>query len=521
MRYLLLVLCFFGLLPAAGAETRPNFLIVLADDMGYSDAGCYGGEVATPNLDSLAEGGLRYAQFYSTGRCWPSRAALMTSYYAQQVRRDAFSDEDLGGRPAWAPLLSTVMKEAGYRCYHTGKWHLDGEPLVNGFDRSYSLQDQDRVFSPKVHFLDGVPLPQPGPESGYYATRVIADYAVDFLKEHAANHPDQPFLHYLAFTAPHFPLHALPEDIARYRDRFLAGWDTLREARWKRLCALGLIDCPLSEFDPAIIPPYNVPAEELAARIGAEEVAHAVPWDSLTDAQRRFQATKMAIHAAMVDRMDRELGRVLEQLKAMGAYENTVVLFMSDNGASAEQLIRGEGHEKNAAPGSAGSYLCLGPGFSSLANTPFRLHKIWTNEGGISSPLIIHWPAGIAARGEVRQQVGHFIDVFPTILEIAGVARPGLSGAPEAPGRSLVASFSQDNSVERPYLWWLHEGRAALREGDWKVVKREDETAWALYDLAVDRSEMKNLAEEQPEVAARLAGMWAEAAEQFRGNGRQ
>jgi arylsulfatase len=516
MRHFLAMACLIVWLQTTPAAPRPNFLIVLADDMGYSDAGCYGGEIATPNLDSLAEGGLRYAQFYSTGRCWPSRAALMTGYYAQQVRRDAFADEKLGGRPAWAPLLSTLLKQAGYRCYHTGKWHLDGEPLDNGFDRSYSLHDQDRLFSPKVHFLDGVPLPQPSPESGYYATRVIADYAVDFLKEHAANCPDQPFLHYLAFTSPHFPLQALTEDIDRYRDRFLAGWDALREARWKRLTELGLIHCPLSDFDPAIVPPYNLSAEVLTERIGSGEVAHAVPWDSLTDEQRRFQATKMAIHAAMIDRMDRELGRVLDQLKAMGAYDNTVVLFMSDNGASAEQLIRGDGHDTSAAPGSAGSYLGLGPGFSSLANTPFRLHKIWTNEGGISSPLIIHWPAGIAARGEVRQQAGHFIDISPTILELAGVTSPGISGAPEAPGRSLVSSFGADNNVERPYLWWLHEGRGALRAGDWKVVKREDETAWALYDLSVDRSEMHNLAGAKPEVVAQLAGTWEAAAGQFR-----
>ena len=497
------------------AEPRPNFLIVLADDMGYSDAGCYGGEIETPNLDSLAAGGLRYAQFYSTGRCWPSRAALMTGYYAQQVRRDTFAAEKIGSRPTWAPLLPVLLKQAGYRSYHTGKWHIDGEPLANGFDRSYSLHDQDRFFSPKTHFLDDVALPQPARDSGYYATTAIADYAIDFLKEHQAKYGEQPFLHYLAFTAPHFPLHALQEDIDRYRERYLAGWDALREARWKKLTAMGLVTCPLSAFDPDIIPPHNLPADELASRIGPGEMARAVPWGSLTEEQRHFQATKMAIHAAMIDRMDRALGRVLDQLKAMGAYENTVILFASDNGASAEQIIRGDGHYTNAAPGSADSYLGLGPGFSSLGNTPFRLHKIWTNEGGISSPLIVHWPKGIAARGEVRQQVGHFIDLAPTLLEIAGVAKPDLAGAPEKPGRSLVSSFSTDNSVERPHLWWLHEGRAAIREGDWKAVKREGETAWSLYNLAVDRSEMTNLATEHTDVVTRLAKLWDEASAQF------
>lgn len=516
MRLFLLLLSTLFASLGASAQTRPNFLIVLADDMGYSDAGCYGGEIETPNLDSLAEGGLRYAQFYSTGRCWPSRAALMTGFYAQQVHRDVFPDEKLGNRPAWAPLLPTMLKEAGYRCYHTGKWHIDGEPLKNGFDRSYSLHDQDRFFSPKTHFLDDVPLPQPSPDSGYYATTAIADYAVEFLKEHAEKHSDQPFLHYLAFTSPHFPLQALQEDIDRYRDRFLSGWDVHRALRWKRLTEQGLINCPLSEFDPDIIPPHNLPAEVLAERIGPGEAPRAVPWDSLTDEQRRFQATKMAIHAAMIDRMDRELGRVLDQLKAMGVYENTVIFFASDNGASAEQIIRGDEHDKTAALGSAASYLGLGPGFSSLANTPFRLHKIWTNEGGISSPFIVHWPAGIAAHGEIRQQVGHLIDIVPTILSLAGVSRPEFAGAPEAPGKSLVPSFSVDRSVEHSYLWWLHEGRAAIRVGDWKAVKREDEPLWALYDLSTDRSEMKNLATERPDDLARLSALWAEAADAYR-----
>lgn len=506
------------LLPASRVvsnEAPPNFLIVLADDMGYSDAGCYGGEIETPNLDSLAAGGLRYARFYSTGRCWPSRAALMTGYYAQQVRRDTFGDEKIGSRPTWAPLLPVSLKQAGYRSYHTGKWHIDGEPLANGFDRSYSLHDQDRFFSPETHFLDGVSLPQPARDSGNYATTAIADYAIDFLKEHQQKYSDRPFLHYLAFTAPHFPLQALQEDIDRYRERYLAGWDALREARWKRLTASRLINGPLSSFDPEIIPPHNLPADELEARIGPGEVARAVPWESLTEEQRTFQATKMAIHAAMIDRMDRELGRVLDQLKAMGAFDNTVILFASDNGASAEQIIRGDGHDANAAPGSADSYLGLGPGFSSLANTPFRLHKIWTNEGGISSPLIVHWPKGIAARGEVRQQVGHFIDVVPTLLQIAGVTKPEFAGAPEAPGQSLVSSFSKDNSADRSYLWWLHEGRVAIREGNWKAVKREDESAWSLYDLSVDRSEMTNLAAENPDLLGRLATQWEVAASQF------
>ena len=494
---------------------RPNFLLIMADDMGYSDAGCYGGEIATPNLDALAESGLRYSQFYSTGRCWPSRASILTGYYAQQVRRDKFPDTKLGNRPDWAPLLPVYLKEAGYRSYHSGKWHLDGEPLENGFDRSYSLHDQDRFFSPETHFLDGEALPQPDRESGYYATRAIADHAVETLQEHAKNHADAPFFHYLAFTAPHFPLHALQEDIAKYRERYLEGWDAIRQARWQRLKELGLVDSPLSDLDPEIIPPHNLPASELASRIGDGEAPQAVPWATLTDTQRAFQAHKMAIHAAMVDRMDQEVGRVLAQLKSMGAFENTVIFFVSDNGASAEQIIRADGHERDALPGSAASYLCLGPGFSSAANTPFRLHKTWTHEGGIASPLIVHWPRGLVARGEIRHQIGHFIDIVPTILEMAAVPRNPFPGAPEAPGRSLVPSFLADNSVRHPYLWWHHDGRSAIRDGNWKLVSREDGN-WALYFMETDRTEMEDRFSTHYDEAERLRKLWEAAAARFK-----
>lgn len=505
-----------GAATLAGAADRPNVLLIMADDMGYGDVGCYGGEIATPNLDTLAAGGLRYAQFYSTGRCWPSRAALLSGYYAQQVRRDTFADTKLGNRPEWAPLLPVYLGRAGYRSYHSGKWHLDGEPLQNGFHRSYSLHDQDRFFSPKKHFLDDQAQPPPGKDSGYYATVAIADHAVKTLKEHAAEFRDQPFFHYLAFTAPHFPIQALQQDIDKYRKRYLDGWDAIREARWKRQTAMGLVDCPLSELDPDIIPSYNLPWTDLEDRIGPGEVDRAVPWNELSETQRHFQATKMAIHAAMVDRVDQEIGRVLDQLKSMGAYENTLIIFVSDNGASAEQIIRGDEHDKSAVPGSAESYLCLGPGFSSAANTPFRLHKSWTNEGGIASPLIIHWGKGLVARNEIRQQSGHFVDIVPTILEIVGLTSlDGPPGRPSPPGHSLVPTFTTDEVVNHESLWWHHEGRCAIRMGDWKAVRRE-EGAWALYDLKSDRSEMHNVGEAHPDILERLRIQWESEAATYR-----
>jgi len=506
-----------GLAGVALAEPPPNILLIMADDMGYSDAGCYGGEIATPHLDFLAAGGLRFAQYYSTGRCWPSRAALLTGYYAQQVRRDRFADTKLGPRPEWAPLLPVYLKRAGYRSYHSGKWHLDGEPLQNGFDRSYSLHDQDRFFTPETHFLDDVPLPQPARDSGYYATVAIADHAVKTLQAHGESYGDQPFFHYLAFTAPHFPLHALQEDIDRYRTRYLDGWDAVRAARHSRVTEMGLVTVPLSPLDPEILPGHNLPWTELEDRIGPGEAHRAVPWETLSETQRYFQATKMAIHAAMIDRMDREIGRVVAQLKAMGAFENTVILFVSDNGASAEQIIRADEHDKSAVPGSAESYLCLGPGFSSAANTPFRLHKSWTHEGGIASPLIVHWPRGLATRGEIRQQPGHFVDMVPTLLELAGVSTPDDGeGRPSPPGQSLVPSFAADNSVSHPFLWWHHEGHSAIRRGPWKLVSRAEEDRWSLYCMEADRGEMADRSSEQPEKAEALRKLWEETAATFK-----
>lgn len=498
------------------AASRPNILLIMADDMGFSDAGCYGGEIRTPHLDQLAEGGVRFTQFYSTGRCWPSRAALLTGFYPQQVRRDKFNDTQLGNRPAWAPLLPVYLKAVDYRTYHSGKWHLDGEPLQNGFDHSYSLHDQDRFFTPTKHFLDDKKLPQPKADSGYYATIAIADHAVKTLKDHHANFADRPFFHYLAFTAPHFPLHALQEDIDRYRDRYLEGWDAVREARWERLRSNGLIDTPLPLRAPEIKPPYNLTWEELEDRIGPGEVSEAVAWSELSETQKHFQATKMAIHAAMIDRMDREIGRVLEQLRSMDALENTLVLFVSDNGASAEQIIRADEHDKSAEPGTAESYLCLGPGFSTAANTPFRLHKSWTHEGGIASPLIVHWPTGLNARGKLRHQPGHFVDIMPTILAAAGITPITGEQGPQAPGTSLLPVIVNNQDHTPDYLWWHHEGRSAIRVGDWKAVRTDDPPTWALYDMKTDRGEMNDRANNYPGTLANLTARWDTLAQQFR-----
>jgi arylsulfatase len=504
---------------AAGTtpEKPPNFLILLADDLGFSDIGCYGGEIQTPNLDRLAANGLRFTQFYNTGRCWPTRASLLTGYYAQQIRMDPPQDR----LPEGTLTLAHRLKPLGYRCYHAGKWHIRGAPKPvtdGGFDRSYWFEDWDRYFTPAKHFEDDRPLPAARPDAGYYATTVFADRALAYLKDHAEKHRARPFFLYLAFIAPHFPLHALPEDIARYRDRYLEGWDAVRERRWQRLRALGIATNALPPLDQKLTPRYLKPT--VREILGSGEVTRAVPWASLDDEQKRFQATKMAIHAAMVDRLDREIGRVIEQLRAMGAFENTVIFFLSDNGADATLLVRGDGHDRAAAPGSAGSFLCLGPGWASASNAPFRRHKIWTHEGGIATPLIVHWPAGVQARGELRRDPGHVVDFVPTLLELAGGSRPDAgSGLPSPPlaGRSLVPAFARDGAVRRDFLFFHHEGNRALRMGDWKLVSaREDDDTWELFDLSTDRGELRNLAGSQPDRARKMQAEWQRIEEQFR-----
>ncbi len=491
----------------------PNIVVIMADDLGYSDLGCYGGEIATPHLDALAQGGLRFTQAYNTARCWPSRAAVMTGYYAQQVRRDIVPGIASGGgnrgiRPAWAPLMTEFLRAAGYRNYHAGKWHIDGRPLGNAFDHSFEIGGgQSNFFKAAGNTDDGVPNVQ---TPDYYVTTATADHSVKYLQEHAAKFGGQPFFHYLCFTAPHFPLHAPEADVAKYRDTYGKGWNAIAEARYARLRQLGIVTHARPPMERDVGPPYAFPED--IKKLGPDEVNRPVPWSELTGSQQLFQAAKMAIHAAMVDRMDQEIGRVIAQLKAMGAYENTLILFASDNGASAEMMVRGDGHDPAVPMGSANSFLCIGPGWSSAANTPFRRHKTWVHEGGIATPLIAHWPAGIAARGELRKSPTHLIDVVPTVLELAGAKIPAeIKGfpVPPSPGRSFAAALKKDVTVAHDFLWWEHEGNRALRAGDWKIVALA-KGDWELYNLAVDRGESTNLAAEHPAKVRELEARWTQ-----------
>lgn len=491
----------------------PNVLIILADDLGFSDLGCYGGEIKTPNLDKLASGGLRFTHFYNCGRCWPSRASILTGYYPQQVGRDSGPGIDGGSRgerPNWAGLLPRYLKNVGYRSYHSGKWHIDGMPLDNDFDHSFYILDQDRHFSPKNLFEDDKKLPPVLKDFGFYSTTEIAEKAIAQLKYHNKNYSGTPFFSYVAFTAPHFPLQAMPADIKRVGDRYAPGWEKMRKKRWERIKESGIVsEGELSKIERQIGPPYFFPdAYEI---LGSAEVNRPIPWDSLTPEQKHFQQDKMTIHAAMVERMDIEIGRIFDQLKRIDAIDNTLIIFLSDNGASSEIMVRGDGQDRKATPGSANSYLCLGPGWANMCNTPFRRYKTSDYEGGICTPFIVSFPKDIKAHGEFRQAQAHVIDIVPTILDLAGAS---ITNQVPFPGKSLVSTFTND-TIWQHSLWWYHEGNRAFREGNWKIVAAKDEE-WELYNFNVDRTESHNLANDNQERVSEMGNRWNKMLDEIR-----
>jgi arylsulfatase len=479
---------------------RPNIVIILADDMGYSDLGCFGGEINTPNINNLASEGLRFTNFYNCGRSWPSRSSMLTGYNYQSVRQSSENNRPEGWSRAIPQYLSTV----GYRSYHSGKWHVMELPKATadaGFNDSYYFANMFGNWDGK-EYINEKPLVRSENNKFTFSTTEITNQGLRQLKEHQANYAKQPFFLYLAYTVPHFPLQASPEDIEKYKKMYLGGWDLMRESRLKRMKQLGVYNGKLSALEPRARWEYQDDSF-LLGKYGDGEVFESGPWSALTKKQQEFQALKMAIHAAMVDKLDQEVGRVIAELKRTNQYDNTIIFVMSDNGASAEMMVRGRGHDQSAVPGSADTHLCLGPGFASASNTPFRRSKIWVHEGGVSTSLIVHYPQGIKAKNEIRRAPAHFIDILPTVIELSGVKMENVvdAGYPKLHGTSLVPEFISDKKALTHPLYFNHQGNKALIVGDWKIVTSEiDKGVWSLYNLKKDRAEQHNLAKKQPEL---------------------
>jgi arylsulfatase len=346
---------------------------------------------------------------------------------------------------------------------------------------------------------------------------------IGYLREHAERHPDAPFFAFAAYTAPHFPLHAPQEVIDKYRSRYLEGWDSIRQKRYEKMTQAGIIHTPLSPRDENVGPAYRF---DNLSPFGQDEVFYPVAWDTLTESQKQFQAEKMAIHAAMVDCVDREVGRIVAELQKHKMLDNTIIFVFSDNGCSSEIMIRGDGHDPNAAPGSANSYLCLGPGWSTACNTPFRLHKIWTHEGGISTPLVVHWPLGIpeTMRNGLRHEPGHVIDLLPTFIELSGAStEPNQSGLPLS-GKSLFDVIQSENlqtaiDFQNRDIYFSHEGSRAMRSGWFKAVStaenRQGDGNWRLYDLQTDRAETTDISSQNPEKLRELVEKWETMTQRF------
>jgi arylsulfatase len=482
---------------------RPNIIVILADDMGYSDVGCYGGAMSTPNIDRLAAGGVRFTRAYNTARCCPARASLLTGLHPHQAGVGWMTAADLG-TPGYAGQLNRrcltipeALTPAGYRSYMSGKWHVtfarhmspdspkDSWPTRRGFDRFFgTLCGGGSYFAPKALY-DG-DTPARLPEGGYF-TDEISSRACGFVRDHRAEHGGEPFFLYLAYTAPHWPLHARPADIARYRGRFAAGWDELRAEKFARMREMDLLDdgWRLSPRDPL------VPA-----------------WDALTPAERDEFDLRMAVYAAQVESMDRGIGDLMATLDECAAAQDTLVMFLSDNGGCHEEIHRGD--PDPATFGAHESFESYGRAWANYSNVPFREFKSWVHEGGIATPLIVRWPAGVAAQpGSINTSCLHITDIMPTCLELAGAKYapdPSLNAWPLV-GQSFAPTFT-GLRVERGAMFWEHEGNRAIRDGDWKLVAKGIDGEWELYDMRCDRTELNDLSGEHPARVEAMAAEW-------------
>jgi arylsulfatase A-like enzyme len=494
----ILALCATSAEAGAAPPKQPNVVLIMADDMGFSDLGCYGSEIATPNLDRLAAHGLRFTHFYNTARCCPTRAALLTGLYSHQAGVGHMVENR--GQPGYQGYLNDhcvtigeVLRGAGYHTAIAGKWHV-GEnrphwPVDRGFDHSYSLISGGTNYfrlDPGRKLARG---DQPiTPPDNWYITDAITENAVAFVND--LGRADKPFFLYVAYTAPHWPLHAHEQDIARHRGKYRDGWDALRKKRHQRMIELGIVDArwPLTPRDRSVAAWEDTPNKD--------------DWD-----------LRMAVYAAQIDRLDQGVGKILAKLKEVGAEENTLVLFLSDNGGCAEIIDRGK---PGAPAGTADSFLSYGVGWANASNTPFRLYKHWVHEGGIATPLIAHWPAVLQKAG-ITHQSGHVIDLMATCADVAGAEYPKtFKGHAITPleGKSLRPIFEGRTRAGHGAIFWEHEGNRAVRQGQCKLVSRHPGD-WELYDLEADRTELNNLAAKYPDKVQELAGkyeQWAQRA---------
>ena len=474
------------------AGARPNIIIILADDLGFSDVGCYGGEIRTPNIDSLASDGLRFSQFYNAAKCEPSRTSLVSGLYWQEAERGIKR----------GITIAQALHAVGYTTLACGKWHLDGNPVDRGFDHWFGfLHDRPDYFRGNNFFrVDHEPFTVPS--SGFYTTDAFTEYAIRYLSDARRTSPNKPFFLYLAYNAPHDPLQAPAEDISRYNDSYAKGWDELRRERYSRQVALGVIKKEW-QLSPR---PEDIPA-----------------WDSLDTAHKQLEQRRMAVYAAMVDRMDQNIGRLLTRLKEWDIEKNTLVIFLSDNGANPYDRQR----HPEIPPGGPGSRWMYGVGWANLSNTPFRLYKRNQHEGGIATPFIARWPAVIKNRGSITDVPAHVIDVMATCLELAGCdyhalfeGKPsppsGAEGAktqanglsiPPLDGKSLVPILHGEAAIERNALFFQFHDHRAVRSGNWKLSSCEGKP-WELYRVDTDRTEVQDLAGKEPVMLKQLEALY-------------
>jgi arylsulfatase len=541
-----------GYLPLYGTNNihevkKPNIVLIMSDDMGYSDIGCYGSEIKTPNLDALAMNGLRYTQFYNSARCCPTRASLLTGLYPHQagvghMMNDRGSKGYRGDLNNNSLTIAQVLKSAGYSTCMVGKWHVTpllptvknpdkhNWPLQRGFDKFFGTIHGAGSFYDPNSLTSGNTFIAPGKD--FYYTRAISDTAVKFVEQQSF---EKPFFMYVAYTAAHWPLHALPEDIAKYKGFYNQGWDELRKQRYKRMIEMGIID-----------PKWKL----------SDATPEDCKWDNT--AMKEWQAACMEVYAAMIDRMDQGIGQIVETLKKRGQLENTLILFLQDNGACSEQWGfwnkkafdvdpdtlkpmapdelqyrmqpqqtrdgRPVRSAKGVFPGAADTYIGYDISWANASNTPFRMYKHWVNEGGIATPLIVHWPAGFSAKGEFRSQPGHLIDIMATCVDVSGANYPAKITDNEIvpmQGVSLAPSFT-NKKLNRKAIYWEHEGNRAVREGKWKLASKSvlnnsfafdkidelDLKDWELFDMENDRTELYNLADQHPEIVKKMAIEW-------------